>query len=217
MQKRNYQKEMEGVIASLSRDAAPGLLLHSCCAPCSSYVLEYLSRYFEITLFYYNPNIDPPEEYQRRLAEQKRLLAALPVKHPVTLIAGDYDPLVYADAVRGVEDTPEGGQRCKRCIARRLEEAAKLCLAQGCHWFTTTLTISPHKDAPFINACGTALAEKYGVRFLPSDFKKRGGYQRSIQLSGIYQLYRQDFCGCIYSRQEAEQRRMRKTTQTETA
>ncbi len=213
--KINYQLKLDQILDGL--EGTPRLLLHSCCAPCSSYVLEYLSRYFEITLFYYNPNIDPPEEYQRRLAEQKRLLAALPVKPTVTLIAGDYDPLVYADAVRGVEDTPEGGQRCRRCIARRLEEAAKLCLAQGCHWFTTTLTISPHKDAPFINACGTALAEKYGVRFLPSDFKKRGGYQRSIQLSGIYQLYRQDFCGCIYSRQEAEQRRMRKTTQTETA
>lgn len=212
--KINYQLKLEQILQGL--EGAPRLLLHSCCAPCSSYVLEYLSRYFQIMLFYYNPNIDPPAEYARRLAEQERLIAALPAEHPVTLIPGEYDPAVYAEAIRGVEDTPEGGERCRRCIAQRMEEAAKLCRAEGCDWFTTTLTISPHKNAPYINACGAALAQKYGVQFLPSDFKKHGGYQRSIQLSGIYQLYRQDFCGCIYSRREAEQRRIQKA-QTETA
>lgn len=206
--KRNYQQEMEQVLASLS--GVPKLLLHSCCAPCSSYVLETLSAYFAITLLYYNPNIMPEAEYQHRLAEQKRLLAELPTAHRVTLLEGDYTPAAYAAAIRGVEHTPEGGLRCQRCIAFRLEEAADYADRLGCDYFATTLTISPHKDAPFINAYGMALAQKHHAAFLPSDFKKRGGYQRSLQLSKDYALYRQDFCGCAISAREAEERRRKK-------
>ena len=204
--KINYQLKLEQILQGL--EGTPRLLLHSCCAPCSSYVLEYLSRYFQITLFYYNPNIDPPAEYARRLAEQERLIAALPAEHPVTLIPGEYDPAVYAEAVRGVEDTPEGGERCRRCIAQRMEEAAKLCRAEGCDWFTTTLSISPHKDAKRINAIGQELEQEFGVRHLPSDFKKQNGYLRSLQLSEEYGLYRQDYCGCEFSmRQRLEEQR----------
>ena len=195
--KINYQLKLEQILQGL--EGTPRLLLHSCCAPCSSYVLEYLSRYFQIMLFYYNPNIDPPAEYARRLAEQERLIAALPAEHPVTLIPGEYDPVVYAEAVRGVEDTPEGGERCRRCIAQRMEEAAKLCRAEGCDWFTTTLSITPHKDAKRINAIGQELEAEFGVKHLPSDFKKHNGYLRSLQLSEEYGLYRQDYCGCEFS------------------
>ncbi len=206
--KRNYQQEMEQELATLS--GVPKLLLHSCCAPCSSYVLETLSAYFEMLLLYYNPNIMPEAEYQHRLAEQKRLVEAMPLQHPVTLLEGDYTPAAYAAAIRGVEHTPEGGLRCQRCIAFRLEEAADYADRLDCDYFATTLTISPHKDASFINAYGMALAQRHHAAFLPSDFKKRGGYQRSLQLSKAYGLYRQDFCGCAISAREAEARRCKK-------
>lgn len=204
--RRNYQKELDRVINSLSPGEAPRLLLHACCAPCSSYVLEYLSRYFDITLFYYNPNISPREEYEKRVAEEKRLIASMPTARPVHFLEGAYEPERYLAAVRGHEQDPEGGDRCGICFHLRLGEAAKAAKAGGFDCFTTTLTISPLKNAPRLNVIGEAMGEKYGVRFLPSDFKKRNGYLRSIELSHIYGLYRQNFCGCEFSRREAAER-----------
>lgn len=199
--KINYQKKLDVLLAGLrDKEDVPKLLLHSCCAPCSSYVLEYLSEYFSIFLFYYNPNISPKEEYHMRVEEQKRLLERLPVKHPVRFLEGEYQPEVFYDAVRGLEKEPEGGERCFVCYRLRMEEAARLAVVYGCNFFTTTLSISPMKNAEKINEIGEALAQQYGVRHLPSDFKKKNGYQRSVWLSGEYELYRQNFCGCIYSR-----------------
>lgn len=203
MNKRNYQKEMEYIIESLeSRAAVPRLLLHSCCAPCSSYVLEYLSEYFEITVFYYNPNIYPETEYDKRVEEQRRLTESLPSKHPISFLAGDYDKECFYDAARGHEQEREGGERCFRCYELRLREAAKAAKDGGFDYFTTTLSISPLKNAEKLNEIGGRMAEEYGVSYLPSDFKKKNGYKRSTELSKEYHLYRQDYCGCIYSWKE---------------
>ena len=204
----NYQQNLEWLLTEIPRGER--LLLHSCCAPCSSYVLEYLSQYFEILLHYYNPNIAPAEEYAHRLSEQRRLISLLDTRYPVSLVEGCYDPAAFAVLMHGTESSPEGGERCRRCISHRLQIAAEEAVRQQCGWFTTTLTISPHKNAPFINACGEKIAAQIGIRFLPSDFKKRGGYQRSIALSREYALYRQDYCGCLLSLQEAEARRAAK-------
>ncbi len=203
--KRNYQRELDELLKGLS-DPPPSLLLHSCCAPCSSYVLEYLSRYFSITVFYYNPNIYPGEEYFRRVAEQQRLIAELPCVHPVSFVEGPYDTERFFQMAQGMEQFPEGGVRCFDCYRLRLEQAAKLCKEGGFDYFTTTLSISPHKNAQKLNEIGEALAQQYGVRHLPSDFKKKEGYKRSIQLSKEHGLYRQDYCGCIFSKQAAERR-----------
>lgn len=184
--------------------SVPSLLLHSCCAPCSSYVLEYLSRYFRITVFYYNPNITDREEYRIRAREQERLIAQMPAKHPIQFVQGAYEPDRFYGAVKGLETEPEGGARCRECFLLRLEESARLCQEQGFDYFTTTLTISPLKNAPLLNELGEQLAEKYGVSFLNSDFKKKNGYKRSTELSAEYGLYRQDYCGCIYSKIERE-------------
>jgi len=178
----------------------PTLLLHSCCAPCSSYSLEYLSQYFRITLLYYNPNISPEREYAARLNEQRRLIAAMPLRHKVELVEGRYAPREFLEAVRGLEKEPEGGERCHVCYRLRLEEAAREAARLGTEYFSTTLTISPMKRADVINAIGREVAEKYGVKFLPTDLKKRGGYLRSIELSREYDLYRQNYCGCAFSR-----------------
>ena len=207
MNKRNYQKEMEYIIESLeSRTAVPRLLLHSCCAPCSSYVLEYLSEYFEITVFYYNPNIYPETEYDKRVEEQRRLTESLPSKHPISFLAGDYDKERFYDAARGHEQEREGGERCFRCYELRLREAAKAAKDGGFDYFTTTLSISPLKKAEKLNEIGGRMAEEYGVSYLPSDFKKKNGYKRSTELSKEYHLYRQDYCGCIYSWKERARR-----------
>jgi len=201
----NYQMELDKLINELQKnqtDAAypvPRLLLHSCCAPCSSYVLEYLSQYFAITVLYYNPNIFPEEEYRKRVEEQKKLIAALPVKHPVSFVEGRYQPEEFFAVAKGLEDVPEGGERCRKCFRLRLEETAKLAAEGGYDYFTTTLSISPLKNAQALNEIGQELATVYEVPYLPSDFKKRGGYQRSIELSREYELYRQSFCGCVYS------------------
>lgn len=204
---RNYQKELDAIIAENERTGTvPTLLLHACCAPCSSYCLEYLSQYFKITLFYYNPNIDPAEEYAHRVAEAKRLVAALPVKHPVTFLEGRFAPAEFYDAVRGLEAEPEGGARCVQCFRLRLCEAAKAAKDGGFDWFTTTLSISPLKNAQILNEEGERAGAQFGVRYLPSDFKKRGGYQRSIELSRVYDLYRQDYCGCVFSRRRDYQK-----------
>lgn len=276
---RNYQKELEKIIEKLMSErtldaqAAMGekqpqrLLLHSCCAPCSSYVLEYLRRFFEITVFYYNPNISMEPEYRKRVEEQKRLIAAynkmlgqagtciledtqavtvlgsdyeaqtepqdrlqiksqdglglepkgglqgrtelrmnqngnLSVLYPIEIIEGDYEPERFFETVRGLEDCPEGGERCFKCYELRLRKTSQIAASGKYDYFATTLTISPLKNAHKLNEIGEKLAKECGVKWLPSDFKKKGGYQRSIELSKEYGLYRQDYCGCIYSKQE---------------
>lgn len=198
----NYQLELDKIIDRIRSEEngkIPRLLIHSCCAPCSSYVLEYLSDFFAITVYYYNPNIYPESEYYKRVKEQERLIKSMPLKNPVLFVEGEYEPQKYYDLVKGHENDPEGGDRCAICYRMRLEEAAKTARQGGYDYFTTTLTVSPYKNAEKINKIGSEAAEIYGVRFLPSDFKKRNGYKRSIELSGEYGLYRQDYCGCVFS------------------
>ena len=203
-EQRNFQKELDKKIAGFQKDGiVPTLLLHSCCAPCSSYVLEYLSRYFSIVLFYYNPNISPQEEYEKRVAEVRRLLQEMPLAGPVTLTLGDYEPERFFDLAKGHEAEPEGGDRCTLCYRLRLTEAAQAAKDLACDYFTTTLSISPYKNAEKLNTIGAELAKEYGVPYLFSDFKKRNGYKRSIELSREYNLYRQNYCGCVYSRAAA--------------
>ena len=231
---RNYQKELDKIIEDIGAgdQSAPTLFLHSCCAPCSSYVLEYLRRYFRITVFYYNPNISMEEEYRKRVAEQRRLIAVYNAEvfgedaparsdslqagqkqngkksgYFIEVIEGDYEPESFYEIARGLEQCPEGGERCFACYELRLRETAKRTQAGGYDYFGTTLTISPLKNAEKLNEIGEQLAEEYGIRWLPSDFKKKGGYQRSIELSREYDLYRQDYCGCIYSKEERERQR----------
>lgn len=199
MNKINYQKETDSVIESLN-GTVPTLLLHSCCAPCSSYTLEYLSRYFSITVFYFNPNISPKAEFDKRFAEQKRLIETLPSENKISLICGDYNYDEFLNVARGYESVPEGGERCFRCYRMRLEKTAELAKQNGFDYFCTTLSISPLKNSQKINEIGFNVAEKYGVKWLPSDFKKREGYKRSIELSRQYGLYRQEYCGCLYSK-----------------
>ena len=207
MNRRNYQRELEAVIKeNESKSRVPRLLLHSCCAPCSSYVLEYLSDYFEITVFYYNPNISPAEEYEKRAAEQQHLIRELPAKHPITLVVGAYEPERFYAVSRGLETVPEGGERCFRCYRLRLEVAAKMAAEGGFDYFATTLTISPLKNAGKLNEIGEELSQIYKVEHLPSDFKKKNGYRRSVELSAEYGLYRQNYCGCVFSKREQELR-----------
>ncbi len=204
----NYQKELEKLIDRLKKEErVPKLLLHSCCAPCSSYVLEYLSEYFEITTFYYNPNIYPDTEYEKRVEEQKNLIEKMQVKNPIRFIAGPYDKQLFYDMAKGLEEVKEGGSRCFACYELRLREAAKVAKDGGFDYFTTTLSISPLKNSAKLNEIGTKLAEEYGVEYLLSDFKKKNGYKRSVELSQIYDLYRQDYCGCEFSYIDAEKRR----------
>ena len=201
MNKINYQKELDKIIDSLD-GRVPTLLLHSCCAPCSSYTLEYLSNYFDITVYYYNPNISPKTESDKRFGEQKRLIASLPAKHEIKLVEGDYNYSDFSEIAKGFENTKEGGERCFRCYKLRLEKSAHLAKEQGFDYFCTTLSISPLKNSQKINEIGLEVAEKYGVKWLPSDFKKKEGYKRSIELSREYNLYRQNFCGCVFSKKE---------------
>lgn len=209
--KVNYQKNLEATLSAVAGAAVkPKLLLHACCAPCSSSVLEYLSAYFEITLFFYNPNIDPPEEYERRLAELRRFCAEAPFAREVTFLEAPYDPERFLSASQGLEHAPEGGPRCQNCFRLRLEHTAMAAQRLGVDYFTTTLSISPHKNAQLLNQIGLELAQAYGVAYLCSDFKKKEGYKRSIALSQAYGLYRQDYCGCRFSQQEALARRCQK-------
>ena len=226
--KRNYQKELDCVLEGvLCENTKPSLLLHSCCGPCSSYCLSYLNRYFKITVFYYNPNIDPIGEYEHRLSEQKRLINSLneelstsqadapfeenPNPTAISLIEGDYDHNVFLHAAKGLEAEPEGGKRCEKCFSLRLEETFRKAKELGFDYYGTTLTVSPHKNAILINNIGAEIAqtaaqknaqkEEAGhVLWLPSDFKKKNGYQISIELSKKYDLYRQDYCGCEFAR-----------------
>lgn len=201
----NYQKELDIIIEKLNKDQhRPKLLIHSCCAPCSSYVLEYLSNYFDITVYYYNPNIYPEEEYLKRVEEQQRFIQAIPLSSKVQFIPGEYHPEDYYRKVKGLEDEPEGGSRCFVCYELRLKEAAKTAADNGFEYFTTTLSISPYKNAEKLNEIGNKLGSEYGVSYLPSDFKKKNGYKRSIELSNEYMLYRQDYCGCVYSKRDRD-------------
>ncbi len=201
MSNRNYQLELEKILSNISHsDTPPTLALHSCCAPCSSYVLEYLTSHFNINVIYYNPNISTEEEFLYRMSEQRRLIESMPFKNKVTLTECDYNPQQFFDIAKGCETCPERGMRCHRCYRLRLEYAAKEALRTGADYFATTLTLSPLKDSAVINALGEELSSQYGVSYLPSDFKKRNGYKRSIELSKEYNLYRQNFCGCIYSK-----------------
>ena len=208
MNKINYQKELDQIISHLSKGAPlmnkPHLLLHVCCAPCSSYVLEYLSEHFAITVFYFNPNIAPEEEYRKRVEEQKRLVEQLPAVYPIQFLEGRYEPEEFYSRVRGLEKEPEGGARCRVCFELRLEEAARLAAEGGYDYYTTTLSISPLKNAQVLADVAIKMGEKWGVAWLPSDFKKKEGYKRSIQLSSEYDLYRQNYCGCVFSRQKEE-------------
>lgn len=209
MNQRNYQKELDKLIDGLG-DRVPRLLLHSCCAPCSSYCLEYLCKYFAITVFYYNPNISSAEEYGKRAEEQKRLIAAYNAEgkgYPIEIREGDSNPLQFLEAVKGYEQCPEGGERCAICFDMRLRETAKLAAAEEYDYFGTTLTISPLKNAPLLNEIGERLAGEYGIAWLPSDFKKKNGYKRSVELSEEYGLYRQDYCGCAFSKAERERQK----------
>lgn len=200
---RNYQRELEKILEQIQgEEKVPTLFLHSCCAPCSSYVLEYLSQYFEITDFFYNPNISPKEEYEKREEELERLIASMPFVHKPKFLKGVYCPEKFFEMAKGMEDIPEGGERCFACYEMRMEEAARLAAEGGYDYFTTTLSISPLKNAAKINEIGESLAKKYHVRHLPSDFKKKNGYKRSTELSREYGLYRQDFCGCVFSKRE---------------
>lgn len=199
--KPNYQLETDKIIAEItSENEIPTLLLHSCCAPCSSYVILYLSQYFKITVFFYNPNIMPDFEYKRRLEEQKRLLKMVTTKNPIDFIEGEYEPNVFLTEIKGLENEPEGSDRCFRCYRMRLEQTAKYAKEYNYDYFTTTLTVSPYKKADKINEIGKYLSEKYNVKYLFSDFKKRNGYKQSIELSKQYNLYRQDYCGCAFSK-----------------
>ena len=199
---RNYAQQMDAVLAGLG-DARPRLLLHACCGPCSSAVLEQLCRYFEITVLYYNPNTWPAAEYYRRGEELKKFVAQA---HPlgVTVIEDHYDPQEFYTAVKGLENEPEKGARCTVCYRLRLEQAARYAADHGFDWYCTTLSISPMKDPVRLNELGTELGRQYGVPFLPSEFRKKDGYKRSLQLSAEYGLYRQDYCGCVFSKRERE-------------
>lgn len=207
MNKINYQRELEKIIEINSKEKrVPTLLLHSCCAPCSSYCLEYLSSYFEITDLYYNPNITDEAEYRHREEELSRLISKQPHLHPVTFIRGTYEPQKFWEISRGLESCPEGGERCFKCYELRIREAAEYAAKGRFDYFTTTLTISPLKNAQKLNEIGFRVAEETGTVWLPSDFKKKGGFLRSTELSSEYGLYRQNYCGCVFSKREAQAR-----------
>lgn len=201
--KINYQTELDKIIEGFVNESkTPSLLLHSCCAPCSSYVLEYLTKYFNITVFYYNPNIYPQTEFEKRLKEQERLINTAVYPNPVGLIVPKYDPQEFYVAAQGFENEREGGLRCSKCFSLRLEKTAAEAKRLSFDMFCTTLTVSPHKNAQVINALGINIGEKFGIPFLVSDFKKREGYKRSIELSAKYSLYRQNWCGCEFAMQK---------------
>ncbi len=211
MNRINYQKQLEEVLKRMKEEGErKRLLLHACCAPCSSYCLEYLREAFALTVFFYNPNLTEQEEYRRRVEEEKRLIALMNGQEgssQIEILEGRYEPERFLEAAKGLETCKEGGERCVRCFALRLGETARVAAEGGFDFFTTSLTISPLKNSALLNRIGAQEGERYGVRFLPSDFKKNNGYLRSTQLSRLYDLYRQNYCGCIYSKVEASDRR----------
>lgn len=207
----NYAKKLDKILEELENEkGSKTLLLHSCCAPCSSYVLEYLREFFQITVFYYNPNITEDVEYRKRVEEQKRLIndfneqvEASPTAHKIRILGGDYEPEEFYQLSKGLEKCPEGGERCDKCFTLRIKKTAQMASEMKFDYFTTTLTISPMKNAQKLNEIGEHMASEYGISFLPSDFKKKNGYKRSVELSALFNLYRQNYCGCIYSKIEA--------------
>ena len=208
--KENYSLQLERLLADIEKNGRrPSLLLQVCCAPCSSYVLEYLSQYMDITLFFYNPNISPASEFDFRLAELRRFAEQAGYNN-ISIEAPLYDASEFYSRVRGMEQLPEGGERCRICYELRLRETAKRAQSGNFDYFCTTLSISPYKNAAWLNEIGQSLEAEYGVRWLVSDFKKKNGYKRSIALSAEYNLYRQDWCGCIYSKAESEKKRLDK-------
>lgn len=203
MKSINFQKELENLIEKNQKEGVvPSLLLHSCCGPCSSYCIEFLSQFFKVTVFYYNPNIYPDEEYFHRVKEQQRFIKEFPTVYPVSFIEGDFDKDSFYAASKGLEDEPERGLRCEKCFELRLSRTALKAKELGFDYFTTTLTISPLKDAKIINEIGTRISDNVGVKWLASDFKKKDGYKRSTELSKEYNMYRQDYCGCVFSYNE---------------
>lgn len=218
MNKQNYSKELEKKIEQFQKKGEhPKLLLHACCAPCSSYCLEYLREYFDVTVFFFNPNITEEKEYRKRVEEEKRLIEAYNRQvdehsfegmnsdenaRKIEIMEGDYRPADFYEVSKGYEECPEGGERCRKCFELRLRETARVADEKGFDFFTTTLTISPLKNADVLNEVGQSVAEK--TPFLPSDFKKKNGYKRSIELSKMFDLYRQDFCGCSFSKAQRE-------------
>jgi len=196
----NYDKIMEEQIKEIEEGTE--LLLHACCAPCSSAVLERIANHFQVTIFYYNPNISDEEEYKKRIQEIKKFLQQFHTKYKISLMEGNYEPDKFYEIAKGLENTPERGPRCYKCYNLRLEETAKIAAINNFEYFCTTLTLSPHKNSSWINKIGEELNSKYNTTYLYSDFKKRNGYKRSIELSKEYNLYRQDYCGCIYSKKK---------------
>lgn len=193
----NFDLEMEKMMETINEGER--LLLHACCAPCSSAVLERLGDFFQINILFYNPNITEKHEYEKRLNELEKFVASFKTKYPITVIPGRYEPREFFDMARGLENEPERGMRCYKCYELRLEECAKVAEKENINYFTTTLSLSPYKNAAWINEIGSNLENKYNTNFLYSDFKKKNGYKRSIELSKEYDLYRQDYCGCVYS------------------
>ena len=203
--KPNYQLELDKTLQKLTlENKRPSLLLHACCAPCSSYVLEYLTKYFDITVFFYNPNISPENEYLHRVGEIKRLISEMCPS--VNFIEGRYEPEKFYEMAKGLENEPERGARCLKCYRMRLEESALIAKKNNFDYFTTTLSISPQKDSTVLNSVGKEISEKYDIPYLFSDFKKKGGYKRSIELSAQFHLYRQNFCGCIFSKMQSQKK-----------
>ena len=199
----NYDKQLQLLIEkNKNENIVPNLLLHSCCAPCSSYVIFYLSNYFNITIIYYNPNISPYFEYLKRKKEQIRLINSMNVKYKVNIIDCDYDNDLYENSIKGLEFEPERGNRCTICFGLRLDKTARVAKENSFDYFATTLTLSPYKNAKLINQIGFEIGDKYSIKYLASDFKKREGYKKSIELSKLYNLYRQDYCGCKYSKRD---------------
>ncbi len=201
----NYQKKLEELVESL--DYTPKLLLHSCCAPCSSRCIEYLSNYFDITVIYYNPNISPIEEYEKRKEEQKKFISEFKSKNKLDFIDVGYDYNDFLKISKGLEHIPEGGERCFKCYRMRLDKTAQVARDNNYDYFGTTLTVSPYKNSQVLNKIGEELSNQYNIKYLYSDFKKNNGYKRSIELSREYNLYRQDYCGCIYSKMERDEKR----------
>ena len=211
MNKINYQLALDKIIEeNQKQQKVPSLLMHSCCAPCSSYCLTYLAQYFRITIFYYNPNISPETEYKKRVKEQISLIQSLDVKYPISFVEGTYEPEKFYEMAKGLEEVKEGGIRCFACYEMRQREAAYYAKEHGFDYFTTTLSVSPHKNAQKLNEIGLWLQEEVGVAYLVSDFKKKGGYLQSIELSKKYDLYRQDYCGCEFSKRQRERERIAK-------
>lgn len=215
-QKQNYHKKMLALIEdNCDGNRVPRLLLHSCCAPCSSYCLELLPQYFAVTVFYYNPNIYPPEEYHMRAAEQERFIAEFPAKHPITFVEGRYDTERFYEMAKGMEQLPEGAKRCFACYELRLREAYEYAVSNGFDFVTTTLSISPMKNAAKLNEIGAKLEAEYGLSYLYSDFKKQNGYKRSTEISNSYNMYRQYYCGCVFSKKQRDEEIARKQRESE--